>query len=223
MNRAVADVMHAVAPAGLHATYREIITSLADQRIGALPVIDDHGRVMGVVSEADLLRIRTRHNALRHSTPHRDRHRMMARRAARPTAPTAQSLMSSPAIATTASTTVQQAIAQLTVNDIRQLPVVDSDGQLLGYVSRADLVRAELLRPDIEIRHEVIHQVIETWMSIDPASVDVDVRDGIVTLTGQVETEAVLAQLVQFVEHVPGVVGVDDRLSASRRTAHNSA
>lgn len=217
MNGAVADVMHPVAPVGLHASYREIVRSLGDQRISALPIIDEHGRVLGVVSEADLLRIRTRDKAVGHFAPPRDRRRVRSDNAGHPVTPTAQTLMSSPAIVTTGSTPVAEAITKLTAAGIRQLPVVDTDGRLVGYVSRADLVRAELLRSDAQIREDIIGQVISTWMSVDPATVDVDVQDGIVKLIGQLETAAVLGQLVHLVAQVPGVVGIDDRLSVEPR------
>jgi osmotically-inducible protein OsmY len=69
------------------------------------------------------------------------------------------------------------------------------------------------LRSDDEIAHDVREDVVRRTLWIDPTTIRVVVRDGVVTLDGQMERRSLIAVLVGFVHAVDGVVGVDDRLS----------
>jgi hypothetical protein len=90
--------------------------------------------------------------------------------------------------------------------------VVDPAGPLLGIVSRADLLKV-FLRADADIAAEVRQQVLTRAMWIDPAAVVVEVRDGVVTLTGQLERRSLIPIVVSLVRGLDGVVDVVDRLS----------
>jgi hypothetical protein len=88
--------------------------------------------------------------------------------------------------------------------------VADS-GRLIGIVSRADLLRP-LVRPDEHISRDV-EEMLERKLLVDPARVKVRVRDGIVTLTGQVERRSLRPILVHLVDSIEGVVRVENWLT----------
>ena len=95
---------------------------------------------------------------------------------------------------------------------VKRLPVVDADGHLVGIVSRADLLRV-FLREDAEIAREIREDVIRRTLWIDPDTIQIVVREGVVTIRGQVERRSLLAILDRLVASIPGVIAVNDRLS----------
>jgi CBS domain-containing protein len=94
---------------------------------------------------------------------------------------------------------------------VNRLPVLAGE-RLVGIVTRADLVRA-FKRPDEEIAREIVDDAIgeSLWVSRD--DVTVDVKDGEVTLRGEVQARTDAQLLVRFVSMVPGVVGVSSELT----------
>ena len=92
------------------------------------------------------------------------------------------------------------------------MPVVDPAGPLLGIVSRADLLKV-FLRSDADIAREIRQQVLLRAMWMDPDTVVVDVRDGVVTLTGQLERRSLVPIIISLVRGLDGVVDVVDRLT----------
>jgi len=66
---------------------------------------------------------------------------------------------------------------------VKRLPVVDDAGELVGIVSRVDVLSV-FDRPDAEIREAVTGKVIVGDFALDPSAFDVTVRSGIVTITG---------------------------------------
>jgi CBS domain-containing protein len=189
------------------ATFKEIVDLLARHRISAVPVVDAELRVVGVVSESDLLanvvaggdpraRIGTGHSA-----------RVQARRKSR--AETAGELMNSPAVTTSPDISVVHAARAAAMAYVRRLPVVDANGTLVGIVARSDLLRV-FLRDDEKIRAHLV-EVLADQFCID--TVTVDVHDGVVTLLGQVERRLLITALVEAVRATAGVVGVHDNLT----------
>jgi CBS domain-containing protein len=178
---------------------------MSEHRISALPVLTGKGRVAGVVSEADLLR--TQHR------PAVKRTRLLSRRAAhRPGSYTAAQLMTAPAITIHPDAPLGAAARRMTDQNLTMLPVVDADGELLGVVSRRDLLRV-FLRPDEEIAAEV-RQVLADVLLAGPASVTVAAHDGLVTLSGQVGREDLVPIAGRLAADVDGVLAVVDNLSA---------
>jgi osmotically-inducible protein OsmY len=88
---------------------------------------------------------------------------------------------------------------------------VDDDGGMIGIVSRADLLKA-FLRDDDEICREVISEILVKVLWADPERFEVQVRDGIVTLSGELEQRTQIPVAVQMTHQVDGVVDVVDRL-----------
>jgi CBS-domain-containing membrane protein len=193
------------------ARFKDIVRVLRARRFSAFPVLDDDNRVIGVVSEADLL-VR---QAIAGSGAGQ---RLLLRLAdgAKATGLTAAQLMTTPAITTRAEAAVADAARMMHAKRVKRLPVVTSDGRLVGVVSRVDLL-GEYDRPDADIRSEIIKQVIESEFMLDRFAFAVTVESGVVTLAGPVDSEDVAVSLLAQVRRVAGVVAVRDRLRYPRR------
>jgi len=189
--------------------YREIVDLLVRCRVTAVPVVDEERRVVGVVSEADLLHkvefIGDEHQRRTFERPSRRSARDKAH------AVSAKDLMTAPAITVRAETSVVAAARRMELDRVKRLPVVDVDGRLIGIVSRRDLLSMHL-RPDPEIRADIVENVLRRALWIDPVCVEVDVVDGRVTVTGRVERKSTAGLVTRLVADVPGVVTIVDRL-----------
>ena len=96
-------------------------------------------------------------------------------------------------------------------NGVKRLPVVDDGGRLIGIVTRADLVRA-FVRSDEDVAREIREDVILRALWIGPGQVEVEVEDGEVRLSGEVEAKADAEVIPELVQRVPGVIGVLSKL-----------
>jgi CBS domain-containing protein len=204
----VSDVMtRTVAAVGHRAPFKEIVRTMRDRRVSALPVVEGEGRVVGVVSEADLLakeELRDGDDGLPTSPPH------PAADAAGPAkadAMTAAELMTSPALTTRADATLAQAARTMARHRVKRLPVVDERGVLQGIVSRADLLKV-FLRDDEEIAEEVRREVVSYLFPMPASAVRVDVEDGVVKLGGRIRDTALVPVAARLVRAVEGVVDV---------------
>jgi CBS domain-containing protein len=119
--------------------------------------------------------------------------------------------MSRPAITVGPDATVPEAARLLRMHLIKRLPVADPLGRLVGIVSRSDLLSV-FLRPDDEIRREILEEVIFSELGMGPDRFDVTVREGVVTLQGTCERRSLVQVVVRAVTAVEGVVQVDNRL-----------
>ena len=194
-----------------HAEFKEILLVLRERGFSAFPVLDADDHVIGVVSEDDLL-VREAY-AGQERTP-----RFLLRHAdlAKAEALTAKDLMTSPALTIGPSCTVAEAAKKMHVKRLTRLPVVNDDGRLLGIVSRIDLLGV-YDRPDSEIRSEIIDRVLGTEFTLDKLGFTVEVRAGIVTISGVVESGPVALSLLDAIRQVEGVVAVRDRLRYPNR------
>jgi CBS-domain-containing membrane protein len=183
---------------------------LSERRVSALPVLDAARRVVGVVSEADLLRKEEFPEQPGGGRPFESRQRRAAR--AKAAGDTAAELMTAPAVTVGADATVAEAAKVLSRHGVKRLPVVDEAGRLLGIASRVDLLKV-FLRSDEDIRREVRDEVFQRVLWVDPDGVAVEVRDGVVTLEGVLERRSLIPIAVRLVHGVDGVVDVVDRLT----------
>ncbi|MFB7589053.1 CBS domain-containing protein [Streptomyces sp. NPDC056169] len=189
-NRSVADLMTPAAVAVQRGTsFKEIARLLDEYGITAVPVVDDDNRPVGVVSEADLLR----------------------RHTAKDGPSTAEAMMSSPVVTARPSWTAVEAARLMERHRVKRLPVVDSDGRLIGVLSRSDLLQL-FLRRDRSIQEEIREDVVVRILRLSPAAVHIDVDEGVVTLSGTLADPDVAPILVRLCETVDGVVEVADRL-----------
>jgi CBS domain-containing protein len=204
MNAYVTDVMTtnvmAVRP---DTPIRSLAAMFRQHRVSGFPVIAEDGKVIGVVSESDLI-------ALAAGRHHR-RHRVAARE-------TAGDLMTHPAVTVSPGEPVQTAARLMYSHRVQRLPVVDPDGRLAGIVSRSDVLSV-FRRSDEEIRREVTQDVIADGFFTDPARFTVTVHNGIVTLEGEPGSAVLGAGIAGRVEHIEGVVAVRDRFTYPARSA----
>ena len=209
MNVTVNDVMTTTVVAVKQgASYKEMAALLHKYRVSAFPVLDDDQKVIGIVSEADLL-AKAALNADRGAAITAMVHHNELKKA---DGVTAGDLMSSNVVTVKPGDTVEQAARLMYHLRVKRLPVVDVGGYLVGIVSRADLLTV-FDRPDQEIRAEIVDDVILREFLIDPALFTVTVADGVVTVTGTPETAELGRNLMNRIQHVTGVVAVRDELS----------
>jgi len=209
VNAIVKDVMstHVIA-VRQDATYKEMASRLREQRVSAFPVLDDDNKVIGIVSEADLLTKEALEGELPSVFHTVTRHRETVKAAAL----TAAALMTRPAVTIGPDEPVTHAARLMYNQRVKRLPVISNDGKLIGIVSRSDVLSV-YSRPDADIRHEITQDLILERYLCDPAHFTVTVKDGIVTIEGAPETTAVGRDIIESARHVEGVVAVRDRLT----------
>ncbi|MEU8363775.1 CBS domain-containing protein [Nonomuraea sp. NPDC048882] len=215
MRRTVADVMTDKVVAVSAATpFKEIAETLISGGISAVPVTDDDNHVLGVVSEADLLRkeeFREQYYREGYRPPLRARLRHpKGRRKAE--GDTAAELMTTPAVTVSPQASAVEAARLMDGHGVKRLAVVDYNGRLVGIVSRRDLVKL-FLRGDEAIAAEVRDDVLDRSLWVDTGDVRVDVLQGVVTLSGRMERRTEAAIAVRMTGRVNGVVDVVDRLT----------
>ncbi|MES5819804.1 CBS domain-containing protein [Streptomyces sp. RG80] len=205
----VSDVMtHTVVAVGSEAPFKEIVALLDQWKVSAVPVLAGEGRVVGVVSEADLLsKEEYRDND---EPPLLDPAELLKH--AKADAVTAGELMSAPAVTVHADASVAEAARIMARRHVKRLPVVDAVGMLQGVVSRSDLLKV-FLRPDEEIAAEIRQTVLERMPVTTPLSVTVS--DGVATLAGSASERTYLPIVARAVHSVEGVVDV--RLDLTHR------
>lgn len=208
MGTTVADVMTTkVIAVTRDADFKQLASVLREFRVSACPVVDSAGRVIGVVSEADLL-----HKVADSELPvGLIRLRWKLGEESKITAVTAGQLMTSPAVTIHSDASVQIAARVMRDRRLKRLPVVGTRGELIGIVSRADLLGV-YDRPDADILAEV-RSVAADEFTIDPADLNATVSSGVVTLDGCVALQRTALELAARLRHVEGVVAVRDRLT----------
>ncbi|WP_304454647.1 CBS domain-containing protein [Nocardiopsis sp. YSL2] len=194
--------------------YREVVEALVAHRVSALPVTDDEGRVVGVVSEADLLHkeefvggdyeppLRARLRA--HLGPGGSASDKAAAR-------NASALMTSPAFTVSPEAGAARAARLMERHGVKQLPVVGEKGRLLGIVSRRDLLSV-FFREDDAIAREAQNEIDEALRPVRVHEPSVSVEDGVVRLSGVVDKRSDAQTLIRRVRRVEGVVAVDSEL-----------
>ncbi len=191
---------------------KDVAALMVEHGISGVPVVDEQGVVLGVVSEADFIVKERGLEGVRHRPLARFLGRADEARAeiAKVQAATAGSAMSSPAITIEADRPVREAAAVMIERAINRLPVVE-DGRLVGIVTRADLVRA-YLRPDDELERVIRDEVLVRELWVDPADIEVHVERGVVRLRGTVDRRSTAELVARHVARVEGVVAVDSEL-----------
>jgi CBS-domain-containing membrane protein len=212
MEHKVESVMTAKVVTAMPSTpFRELVDLLARNRISALPVVDQDAKLVGIVSEADLL--------VKEGYPHGGddagalealRHR---RRFGKAAGCCASEVMTRRVVTVPLGAEVA-ATARLMVRlGVKRLPVVDDQGRLAGIVTRGDLLKV-FLRPDPAISWEVRHDLLDARMGAAARDIHVEVRHGVVRLSGRAERRSQVEDLVRKVQAVDGVVTVDARIES---------
>lgn len=187
----------------------DLVTLLTERQISAVPIVDDFGVVLGVVSWSDL------HEMIEISAPPHPP------RWWRPWAPPrltwpegiATGVMNGPPRTIGADATLTAAARQMHRDAIGRLLVVDADHRLRGIISRSDLFKIHD-RLDAVIRDEVVQHVLLDELRIRPGSVRVTVEEGAVTLTGRTERRTTALAAERLTRLIPGVTAVDNDLTS---------
>ncbi|MEU3397135.1 CBS domain-containing protein [Streptomyces filamentosus] len=204
-HRTVLEVMtHRVVTVSPGTPFKEIVRLLVEHDISAVPVVGEDRRLLGVVSEADLLRDTSELPDLEGRWAGV---RLLSRERGLPEAETAADLMTSPAVSAQPGWNLVETARTMDRKRVKRLPVTDETGRLVGIVSRTDLLRP-FLRGDTAIREEIEHDVLGDTLRLAPDTLRVSVDDGVVTLTGRVEERADIPVIVRLCRSVDGVVAL---------------
>jgi CBS domain-containing protein len=157
---------------------KEVARLLIERGISGAPVCDEQGEILGIVSVKDL----------------------------KDEARTAAEAMTAPVVTIAYGRSVAAAARLMIEHDITRLPVLRQN-KIAGILTRSDLVRA-YARDDAEIADEIRDAVLLGTLWLEPGAVQVEVEDGRVAVTGEVETECDAALLRTLVKRVPGVIEV---------------
>ncbi|MFC6136815.1 CBS domain-containing protein [Streptomyces virginiae] len=189
---------HTAVAIGREASYKEIVELMDQWKVSAVPVLEGEGRVVGVVSEADLLP----KEEFRRDDPVLPDQLEEASKAG---GVLAEELMSSPAVTVHPDATLAEAARIMARKHVKRLPVVNGVGMLEGVVSRSDLLKV-FLRPDEEIGEEIRDSVLAGLAP--PVHLQASVKEGVVTLRGSLRDRALVPLMARAVRAVEGVVDV---------------
>lgn len=211
MHQTVRDVMRRDTPAVTTRTpFKDLVALLVGQGMTAVPVLGRHGELVGLVTEADLLK---KQGLLRDPADPRPVRRAYRARWSRASGDCAGEVMTTRPVTVGPDVTVREAACLMERYHRPCLPVVDEAGKLAGIVTSRELLRV-FLRPDREIRDEVERQVLEGYFAASPDQVTVDVAAGVVTLTARVERKSMLPLVLPMIRAVDGVVDVEGHITA---------
>ena len=215
----VRDVMKTRVVAATPSTpFREVAELMLRHDIGAVPVVDDAGGLVGLISEADLLSKEAyggRRGAFLGALPglgRREANGMLRSRGR-----LAREIMSAPVETAMADDALRVVARRMVENRLRHLVVVDDSRRMVGIVSRRDLLRV-FARTDDELASDVAIELRRSGQVPD-GDVSASVDDGVVTLTGRVPAAADVPGICRVAWLVPGVGDVVARLKVMAATA----
>ena len=201
---------------------REVAVTMLTHRISGVPVVDAGRRILGVVSEGDLIRRpeletdRTRGRWLNFFLSDEER----ARDFVKTHGLKAREVMTQPAVCVEPDTPLAEVVRLMERSRVKRLPVV-ANGTLAGIVTRADLLRAfasQARRPVVTTDQQLRDKVAAMLRNEDwavGAMVNVEVEAGVVRLWGTVESAAQREALILAVRSVPGVRDMQAHLGRS--------
>ena len=206
------------------ATVRDVATILLEKRISGVPVVDNVGKVVGIVTESDLMRRAEAgtehpyswwvHFLAGDATIAADYVKSHALKV--------EDLMTADVVTATPETSLHEIAALLEERQIKRVPIVNKEGTLVGIVSRANLIQVlasarpklEMTLPDSTVRQKLIDELKkQSWTHTHNLSVTV--TNGIVDLWGYTESSDQRRAIRVLAEAIPGVVTVNDHLADS--------
>ena len=200
-----------VITADVGSSFKDVVKLLEDNAISAVPVLDG-GYPVGVVSESDLLP-KEEFRGGTEEAPGVFAGRAVKHRWEQASGLTAQDVMTSPVKTVQPDTAASAAARELATEGLRRLFVMDTDGALVGVLSRRDLLKL-FLREDDELRTEIRDEILGRMLWVDPDTIDVEVSDGVVTMQGPLERQSEAEIAEHLVRALPGVVDVHNELQA---------
>lgn len=210
-HRTVADVMTARVHVATPLTpFKFLVRLIEENRISAIPIVDQQGRPVGIVSEADLLlKERRRELETSHDPLHARRHGREKEKAA---GSIAGEIMTAPPLTIPAGTSLAEAARFMQQRNVRRLIVVDDRGKIAGIVSRSDLLQV-FLRTDAEVLSEIVDDLIPAILMTAERAVAVTVENNVVALKGEVDRKSDADILGRLTCEVDSVVDVINQLT----------
>lgn len=180
---------------------RDAAREMFRSQVSGLPVTDDDGLLVGIITEADFLRLEL-------SRVESDN----------PAAVESVGDIMTRAVETIGpNTPLVEAAKVMVVREVKRLPVVDDSDRLVGIISRMDVVYA-FTRPDEVIEDEIREDIVRRVLGLEPSKLDVTVREGVVYLRGTMATEAEARMLAEMARRLDGVLKVVSELSGPLRS-----
>lgn len=187
---------------------KEAARRMLDAGVSGLPVTDEEGAVIGIITEADFVAgeadRRTKHRAgllrflvNRHEIPSGERK--------------VADVMTRQVVTVAPDVDHAEAARTMERENVKRLPVVDGD-RLVGLLARADMLRA-FTRADQDIIDEITNYVMTSVLWLDPSKIQVESVDGNVSLGGRLENRSDVALLLELTKRLDGVASVSDNLS----------
>lgn len=198
---------------------REIAEQLLANRISAVPVVDEQGRVVGIVSEGDLMR-RPESGTERHPSWWLRLFASPEERAityVKSHGGHARDVMTQPVVSVGEDASLEEIAELLEKQHIKRVPVL-REGKLCGIVSRADLLRGLVARqaaPAVSAGDQTLKDAVEKALAetgVRSFLLSVVVAGGVVHLWGATESEAEKRAARVAAEGVPGVTSVRDEI-----------
>ena len=178
--------------------FKRCLDLMRVQEVSALPVVTRGGELLGIVSEADLMK-----------------------RFCSGAGPlSAEDMMTSDVATIESGASLAAAARLMLLRNVKRLPVLDRSGRVIGVCSRSDVLRV-FLRSDEAIRKDVAGGLLNELPLLGRGRVKVDVADGVVRLSGEVESGPLTGLLLRLVAAVPGVVGVENRMQTAQPVANH--
>lgn len=181
---------------------RDAARIMVEKGISGLPVTNEEGTLVGVVSEGDFLRKEV------------DRGDLMGRgllgvlfdnRDSLAEAETVGEVMAENLFTVSPDATLVEAARTMTTHGVKRLPVVTREGKLVGVISRRDVVAA-FTRPDELIEDEIREDILRRLLFLDPALLDISVTAGVVSIAGELPTRTDTRLLEAMVQRTDGVI-----------------
>ena len=193
---------------GPRTSLKEVARRMLRAGVSGMPVTSDEGELVGIITEADFVageadrRTGKRAGLLRFFTDHGEipTHER-----------TVGDVMTRDVVVVSPDADHAEAARLMERERVKRLPVIDDAGQLVGLVSRADMLRA-FVRPDQEIIEEIRDQVMRKILWIDPNRATIECVDGNVVFRGRLETRSDANLLVELTKRLDGVASVADHL-----------
>jgi CBS-domain-containing membrane protein len=186
---------------GPDTSLREVARVMVELKISGLPVVDDENKVIGIVTEGDFVRKELERGrlggigmlgAIIHDDSVAD-------------AETVGEIMTTDVRTISPDASLVEAARQMTEHGVKRMPVVDHEDHLIGVISRHDIVQA-YTRPDEVIEDEIREDIIVRLLYLDPATLEVAVERGVVTVAGEVPTRSDARLLEAMVQRSDGVI-----------------
>ena len=165
-------------------------------RVSGLPVCGDGSCLVGIITEADFLRLEVARDEAEHLN----------------VVETVGQVMQTDVVTIRPDASLSDAAKVMVVHEIKRLPVVGAESEVLGIISRFDVVAA-FTRPDEVIEDEIREDVVRRVLFVDPDNITIGVSEGIVRLAGEIGTREEARLLEELATRLDSVVRVDSQLT----------